>query len=106
MAGRPPDRLLSIGVFSRRSRLSTKALRLYDRRGILTPADVDPDTGYRRYRESQLATARLGVMLRRLNMPLAQVAEVVAARGADRRELHGSERAGGQRRLAEPPRPW
>ena len=74
-----PDPLLSIGVFSRRSRLSMKALRLYDRSGLLTPADVDPDTGYRRYRESQLATARLVVMLRRLNMPLAQVAEVVSA---------------------------
>ena len=56
-----------------------KALRLYDRRGLLTPADVDPDTGYRRYRESQLVKARLVVMLRRLNMPLAQVAEVVTA---------------------------
>jgi DNA-binding transcriptional MerR regulator len=37
----PSDRLLSIGVFARRSRLSMKALRLYDRRGLLTPADVD-----------------------------------------------------------------
>jgi hypothetical protein len=24
-----------------------KALRLYDRLGLLTPADVDPNTGYR-----------------------------------------------------------
>lgn len=79
MRRNPADPLVSIGVFSRRSRLSTKALRLYDRRGVLTPADVDPDTGYRRYRESQLEVARLIVMLRRLNMPLAQVAELVSA---------------------------
>lgn len=46
------DQLLSIGVFSRRSRLSLKALRLYDRLGLLTPACVDRDSGYRRYRES------------------------------------------------------
>lgn len=84
------DPLLSIGVFARRSRLSMKALRLYDRRGLLTPADVDPDTGYRRYREGQLATARLIVMLRRLNMPLAQVAELVAAPAAARAELLAS----------------
>src|SRR6185295_15462925 len=64
-----------------------KALRLYDRRGLLTPADVDPDTGYRRYRESQLATARLIVLLRRLNMPLADVAELVAAPAAVGAEL-------------------
>jgi DNA-binding transcriptional MerR regulator len=75
------DRLLSIGVFARRSRLSTKALRLYDRLGVLMPAHVDQVSGYRRYRESQLATARLVAMLRRLDMPLSQVAEVVSAVG-------------------------
>jgi DNA-binding transcriptional MerR regulator len=72
------DPLLTIGVFARRSRLSMKALRLYDRLGLLKPADVDPESGYRRYRESQLVAARLVVMLRRLDMPLAQVAEIVA----------------------------
>jgi DNA-binding transcriptional MerR regulator len=81
------DPLLSIGVFARRSRLSMKALRLYGRKGLLIPADVDPDTGYRRYRESQLTTARLIVMLRRLNMPLAQVADTVSAPGRIAAEL-------------------
>ena len=63
------DGLLTIGVFATRARLSAKALRLYDSVGLLVPADVDPENGYRRYRESQLATARLIVMLRRLDMP-------------------------------------
>lgn len=78
-ASQLPDPQLSIGVFARRSLLSMKALRLYDRLGLLTPADVDRHNGYRRYRESQLATARLIVMLRRLDMPLARVADVIAA---------------------------
>jgi DNA-binding transcriptional MerR regulator len=78
---RGADPLLSIGVFARRSRLSMKALRLYDHVGLLKPAQVDLGTGYRRYRESQLATARLVVMLRRLDMPLVQVAEIVSAPG-------------------------
>jgi DNA-binding transcriptional MerR regulator len=77
------DPLLTIGVFSRRSWLSMKALRLYDRLGLLPPADVDPHTGYRRYRESQLFTARLIEMLRRLDMPLSQIAEIVAAPGPE-----------------------
>jgi DNA-binding transcriptional MerR regulator len=94
------DPILSIGVFSRRSRLSMKALRLYDRRGLLTPTEVDPDTGYRRYRESQLATARLVVMLRRLNMPLAQVAEVVSAPRAVGAELLTSYWEALERRVA------
>jgi DNA-binding transcriptional MerR regulator len=75
------DRLLSIGAFARRSRLSLKALRLYDRSGLLVPADVNPATGYRRYRESQLLRARQIVMMRRAGIPLAQVAEIIAAPG-------------------------
>src|SRR5262245_60101648 len=80
------DALLTIGVFSRRSRLSMKALRLYDRMGLLIPADVDPENGYRRYRESQLTMARLIVMLRRLDMPLTQVADILAVPGAEAAE--------------------
>jgi DNA-binding transcriptional MerR regulator len=81
------DRLLSIGLFARRSRLSLKALRLYERQGLLRPAHVDPCNGYRGYHESQLATARLIAMLRGLDMPLARVAAVVAADDARRAEL-------------------
>ena len=77
------EALLTIGVFARRARLSQKALRLYDRLGVLTPAHVDPESGYRRYREGQLGTARLVATLRRLDMPLAQVAAVVAAPGPE-----------------------
>lgn len=79
--GAAHDRLLSIGAFARRSRLSVKALRLYDRSGLLRPADVDPATGYRRYRESQLLRARLIVMMRRVGIPLAQVADIISAPG-------------------------
>jgi DNA-binding transcriptional MerR regulator len=73
------DRLMSIGVFARRSRLSMRALRLYDRQGLLKPERVDTHNGYRWYRESQLFIARLIVMLRQLDMPLAEVAELVNA---------------------------
>jgi len=94
------DALLSIGVFARRSRLSMKALRLYARLGLLTPAHVDRGNGYRQYRESQLATARLVAMLRRLDMPLAQVAEVVAATGPAAAELVADYWASVERRIA------
>lgn len=75
------DPLLSIGMFSRRSRLSVKALRLYESSGLLVPAEVNPASGYRRYRESQLTRARLIVMMRRAGIPLAQVAELITAPG-------------------------
>lgn len=102
----PVDRLLTIGVFARRSWLSPKALRLYDRLGVLSPANVDEDTGYRRYTESQLETARLVAALRRLDMPLAKVAEVVASPEERRSELVAAywesveQRVASQRELA------
>jgi DNA-binding transcriptional MerR regulator len=95
-----PDRLLAIGVFARRARLSHKALRLYDRMGLLVPAEVDADSSYRRYRESQLGTARLIVLLRRLDMPLGQVAQVVSAPAAQSAELIRAYWDGVERRIA------
>jgi DNA-binding transcriptional MerR regulator len=73
------EQLITIGEFSRRSWLSPKALRLYERLELLVPAAVGEDNGYRRYSESQLETARLIAMLRRLDLPLAEVANVLAA---------------------------
>jgi protein phosphatase len=70
--------LLTIGAFARASRLSPKALRLYDELGLLRPVRTDPRTGYRYYGPEQLATARLVAWLRRLGMPLAEIRSVCA----------------------------
>ena len=80
----PDDRLLSSGEFSRRSRLSPKALRLYEQQGLLVPDEVDAGNRYRRYRADQLPQARLIVWLRRLEMSLAEVARILAAPAAER----------------------
>lgn len=68
---------MSISAFSRRSLLSVKALRLYDEMGLLSPARVDPGTRYRYYREDQLETARMISLLRKLDVPLADIARIV-----------------------------
>jgi DNA-binding transcriptional MerR regulator len=65
--------LMSIGEFARLARLSAKALRLYDELGLLLPAKVDPDSGYRWYGAGQLDNARLVASLRQIGMPLAQI---------------------------------
>jgi DNA-binding transcriptional MerR regulator len=83
----PDDDLLTSGEFSRRSRLSAKALRLYEQQGLLVPDEVDAANRYRRYRASRLADARLIVWLRRLDMPLADVARVLAAPAGERAGL-------------------
>jgi PPM family protein phosphatase len=68
--------LLTIGAFAKASRLSPKALRLYDELGLLAPARVDPVTGYRLYAPEQLGQARLVAWLRRLGMPLARIQHI------------------------------
>ncbi|MEU2620356.1 MerR family transcriptional regulator [Streptomyces sp. NPDC007157] len=87
------EALLTIGAFAARSRLSAKALRLYDRLGLLAPAHVDETTGYRYYRAGQTERARLVALLRRLDMPLARIAEVIEA--ADGDTTDGDTAAGG-----------
>jgi DNA-binding transcriptional MerR regulator len=74
---------ISIGEFARRSRLSLKALRLYDELGVLVPSRVDQVSGYRYYDTAQLDEARLVVMLRQLQLPLAAVKELLACDPAD-----------------------
>lgn len=69
---------MTIGAFAERTRLSPRALRLYDRLGLLPPARTDPVSGYRLYCEDQVASARLIALLRRLDMPLPVIADVTA----------------------------
>ncbi|MGH9694150.1 MAG: MerR family transcriptional regulator, partial [Bryobacteraceae bacterium] len=47
--------MLKIGDFSSLAQVSIKTLRYYDERGLLSPAHVDPETGYRYYSASQLS---------------------------------------------------
>ncbi|MAG35344.1 MAG: AraC family transcriptional regulator [Dehalococcoidia bacterium] len=68
---------LPIGRFSQLSRLSLKALRLYDQMGLLRPAYVDPESGYRYYTMSQAREAQFIRQLRRLDMPLSDIRQVL-----------------------------
>ena len=68
---------LSIGDFSRATHISLKMLRHYHQIELLQPADVDPDTNYRRYR--QITTAQVIRRFRELQMPLERIRDVLAA---------------------------
>ena len=73
------EELLSIGAFASLTRLSLKALRLYDQLNLLQPRWVDPQTGYRYYGEDQLKSARMIRNMREMDMPLATIRQVLAA---------------------------
>lgn len=67
------NELVAIGRFSAMTRLSVKALRHYDEIGLLRPAEVDPQSGYRYYRLSQANTAEAIRTLRSIDMPLDEI---------------------------------
>jgi DNA-binding transcriptional MerR regulator len=71
--------LIPIGEFAAASRLSLKALRLYDENGLLPPTRVDGDSGYRYYRPEQLPTATTIRLLRACGMPLAEIRAYLAS---------------------------
>ncbi|MFC4908995.1 MerR family transcriptional regulator [Actinomadura gamaensis] len=70
--------LLPIGRFARLCRLSVKRLRHYDELGLLSPAHVDPGSGYRYYRPAQARDALAIGLLRTLDVPLPMIARTLA----------------------------
>jgi DNA-binding transcriptional MerR regulator/effector-binding domain-containing protein len=70
---------LTIGDFSRATHLSVKMLRHYHHVGLLAPAHVDADTGYRRYTTDQIPAAQVIRRFRDLDMPLDQIRAVLEA---------------------------
>ncbi|MFI2369444.1 MerR family transcriptional regulator [Streptomyces sp. NPDC018833] len=91
------DELLTIGRFARLCRLSVKQLRHYDETGLLAPARVDDGSGYRYYAPEQARDALTIALLREMDLPLAVIAQALAAEPASRAQILRAERD----RLAE-----
>ncbi|WP_112248661.1 DNA polymerase III subunit beta family protein [Kribbella monticola] len=69
--------LLTISTFARRVGLTPSALRFYDDCGLLRPAEVDDQNGYRYYSPEQEQRAVLLRDLREIDLPLADVRVVL-----------------------------
>ena len=90
--------LVPIGRFSKMTRLSVKALRLYDEIGLIKPASVDASSGYRYYSMAQANRAEAVRILRSVDMPLDEIQAVLAA---DNPELVHKQLVAHKERLAE-----
>jgi DNA-binding transcriptional MerR regulator len=69
---------MTIGRFAHISGLSAHTLRHYDDVGLLTPAEVDVATSYRRYSRSQVRDARVIQALRWLDLPIEEIKVAIA----------------------------
>ena len=65
--------MLKIGEFSKLSHLTIKALRFYEKRGLLIQQKVDEQTGYRFYETSQLKEAARIKSYRQLGLTIEEI---------------------------------
>jgi DNA-binding transcriptional MerR regulator len=79
--------MFSIGEFARLGSVSVRTLRHYEEIGLLHPARVDPETGYRCYSPAQLGQLNRIIALKELGLSLAQARLLLA--GITLQELHG-----------------
>lgn len=70
--------MLGIGQFSKICQVSVKTLRYYDKIQLLTPAKIDPDTGYRYYNDNQLPKMLLIQRLKRYGFSLDEVKAILS----------------------------
>jgi DNA-binding transcriptional MerR regulator len=75
--------MYSIGEFSTISGIPVRTLRFYHEKGVLVPAAVDVETGYRSYDERNLAVAQVIVALRGLDFGLDDICKILAGAADD-----------------------
>jgi DNA-binding transcriptional MerR regulator len=94
--------MLKIGEFARICQVSIKALRHYDALGLLQPAQIDPESGYRYYAMSQLADVLRIQALKDCGFALEEIGQLLQTHDTPAiEELLGRRMADQQRRVAE-----
>jgi DNA-binding transcriptional MerR regulator len=79
----------TIGEFSQASRLTVKALRFYHEQGLLEPARVGEETGYRYYNDASLSRAQAIMWLRGLDFTISEIKELLADPAQEDGDLAG-----------------
>jgi DNA-binding transcriptional MerR regulator len=93
--------MIRIGDFARLARVSVRALRHYEAKGLLRPSHVDTRSRYRYYDLQQLATLERLLVLKDLGLPLQAIRELLGATDAQFRAALASHRRRLQDQLLE-----
>jgi DNA-binding transcriptional MerR regulator len=70
--------LMKIGEIAAFFNVSVKAIRLYEKKGIIVPAKIDPATGYRYYNADQVQILNALIELKSLGFSLSEIKAIIA----------------------------
>lgn len=79
--GRTSDTLYKIGMFAAMNHVTVKTLRFYEEQGLLMPALIHPENGYRYYTLAQMAVLHQITALKLAGFTLEEIARINS--GAD-----------------------
>lgn len=80
-------RLYKIGMFAALNHVTIKTLRYYDEQGLLKPAYIDKENGYRYYLATQMAELHQILALRNIGFSLDEISQILQD-NSDRGFLH------------------
>lgn len=69
--------MLKIGEFSKMSRVTIKALRYYEKEGLLIPEYIDNYTWYRYYESSQLINISKIITLKQVGLSIEEIKKII-----------------------------
>lgn len=69
---------MKIGEIAAFFHVSVKAIRVYEKKGILVPARIDSDTGYRYYTVDQVQTLNALIELKTLGFSLSEIKGILS----------------------------
>lgn len=69
---------MKIGGIAAFFNVSVKAIRIYEKKGILVPAKVGPETGYRYYTADQVQTLNALLELKALGFSLSEIKNIMS----------------------------
>ena len=79
------ETMYKIGMFAAMNRVSVKTLRFYEEQGLLMPALIHPETGYRYYTLSQMAVLHQITALKMAGFTLEEISRINS--GANEQEV-------------------
>ena len=81
------EHLMKIGEIAAFFNVSVKAVRIYEKKGIIRPARIDKQTGYRYYTADQVQQLDALIELKGLGFSLNEIREIMQGKGMDNRRL-------------------